>query len=215
MLKNITYLFALFIVMQMISSCASTETTSFSDPDFLGINYSKICIYADFKDLKEKQKMEDEFVKNYSKQGIYAIAGYKVFPPTREWDEEQIQQVLMNQGIGGYLLISLLDKKIDETYTPGKTVTETKGITEKKGNKSVYRETTVTKQDEGSTTKNYFSSFEAKLIDVKSRKNAWMATSTSTSGEWGNSGFDLIFESYSGDIVDKMIQDRKIIPNKK
>jgi hypothetical protein len=121
---------------------------------------------------------------------------------------------LINQGIDGYLLVVVLEKKVDEKYTPGNSVTEKKSETEQKGNKSVYRETTVTKLSDGSTSKNYFSSFEAKLIDVKSKKNSWIATSTSESGEWGNSGFDLIFESYATDIVDKMIQDGKIIPKK-
>lgn len=187
--------------------CATTNTTSFTDPNFKNKSFQKLCISADFSDLQYKQKLENELRSYFSKAGINVVTGTQVFPPTREWSEEAMQNSLQENSVDGFLLIVWKDKHITETYRPGQTVTETKGEVKKKNGKDVYTERTVTSQNTGSIEKNFQSFFEAKLIDVSSRNTAWIATSTSESGEWFGSDFNLIMESYAEDIFENLKKD--------
>jgi hypothetical protein len=205
-------LFTGFLVFSALifSSCATTETTSFVDPAFRGKQFSKICVLADVSDLKYKQKLEREFMKNLAEKNVNVTIGSQLFPPTREWSQEQMQEILLKEGIDGYLLVTWKDKGVQETYHPGQAVSETKGEVKKKDGKDVYTERTVTTQTNGSVDKEFRSYFEAKLIDVLTKNNAWIATSYSSSGEWMGSDFDLIMESYSSDIVEKLKNDGMI-----
>lgn len=200
------FLFVL-LVSAFISSCATTETTTFTDPAFRGKQFGKICVLADISDLKYKQKLEKEMAKELASKGVKAATGTQLFPPTREWSEEQMKETLVNENIEGYLLIAWKDKQVQEIYKPGQSVSETKGEVKKKNGKDVYTERTVTSQQDGSVEKEYRSFFEAKLIDVRSNANAWIATSSSESGEWFGSDFDLIMESYAKDIVENLKKD--------
>lgn len=207
-MKRTMYFFLLAaVIATLFAGCASTETTTFTDPEFRGKQFSSICVLAEVSDLKYKQKIEKEMAKLLSEKGISARSGSQLFPPTREWSEEQMQEVLMNEKIEGYLLISWKDKHVQETYKPGNTVTETKGEVKKQGGKDVYRERSVTSQTGGSVEKEFRSYFEAKLFDVRTKATAWIATSHSQSGEWFGSDFDLIIESYTEDLVNNLKKD--------
>jgi len=198
-----------FVVFAAIlfASCATTETTTFTDPAFRGKQFSKICVLADISDLKYKQKLEKELASNLAKKGVMVSTGSMLFPPTRQWSEEQMQEVLEKEGIEGYLLVAWKDKQVQETYKPGNSISETKGEVKKRNGKDVYTERTVTSQTSGSVEKEFKSYFEAKLIDVMSKNTAWIATSYSQSGEWFGSDFDLIMESYAEDISEKLKYD--------
>lgn len=207
MSNNILKLLFLLALVNFFISCASTETTTFTDPSFRGKQYGKICVLADISDLKYKQKLEKEVVKNLAGAGTQFILGSAIFPPTREWSEDQMHEVLTNENVDGYLLITWKDKQVQETFRPGSTVSETKGEVKKERGKDVYRERTVTTQTGGSVEREFLSYFEAKLIDVNTKGTAWIATSYSQSGEWFGSDYDLIMESYSKDIVENLIKD--------
>ncbi len=207
MKKIIIILSIAFVLSILISSCVSTETTSFVDPSFKGKKFQKICVLADFNDLKYKQKLEREFLEIFKDNNINAVSGTQLFPPTREWTQEQMQDILVKDAVDGYLLVSWKDKNIHDTYKPGQAITETKGEVKKKDGKDVYTEKTVTSHTSGTVEREFKSFFEAKLIDINSKNNAWIATSYSSSGEWFGSDYDLIMESYAKDIVKKLKED--------
>jgi hypothetical protein len=199
----------IFVVISavFVTSCATTETTTFTDPAFRGKQFGKICILADISDLKYKQKLEKEMAKQLSNEGVNVTTGTQLFPPTREWSEQLMQDALANEKVEGYLLVTWTDKQVQETYKPGQSVTETKGEVKKKNGKDIYTERTVTTQESGSVEKEFRSFFEAKLIDVPTKATAWIATSSSVSGEWFGSDFDLIMESYAEDIAENLKKD--------
>ncbi|MBX3042540.1 MAG: hypothetical protein KIT33_00435 [Candidatus Kapabacteria bacterium] len=207
-MNRVLFAIGMFILATLfLSSCATTETTTFVDPAFRGKQYSKICVLADISDLKYKQKLEKEMATHLTKEGVTVYTGSQLFPPTREWSEDQMQETLVNQNIEGYLLIVWKDKNVQETFKPGSSVSETKGEVKKKDGKDVYTERTVTTQTGGSVDREFRSYFEAKLFDVRSKANAWIATSYSSSGEWFGSDFDLIMESYAKDIAKNLKKD--------
>ncbi len=206
-MKIVIRLCLALVLAVIISSCASTETTTFTDPAFRGRQFSNVCVVADISDLKYKQKLEREMGMELSARGISVRTGSMLFPPTRDWSEEQMQEILLKEGIDGYLLIEWKDKQVQETYKPGQAVTETKGEVKKRNGRDIYTERTVTTQGSGTVEREYRSYFEAKLIDVNTKGTAWIATSYSSSGEWFGSDYDLIMESYAEDIAEKLRND--------
>jgi hypothetical protein len=199
---------AIALIAVILSGCATTETTSYRDPEFVGKQYDKICVFADIDDLKYRQMVEDEMVKDFRETGIYAVQGAMLFPPTRQWSDEDIHKVLVEKNLDGYLLIAWTDKHVDQVYKPGELVTETKKVKDKnKKGKEVTNEKSVTYQTPGHTENTYYSAFETKLIDVKTSKTAWMAHSKSESGESFSEDFKPIIDSYSDDIVETLGKD--------
>ena len=212
-MKKNYFLLLLFgiIAAVALNSCASTETTSFSDPDFRGKKYDNICVYAETSDLEWKDYIEKEMVNCLKDEGINAIQGSFLFPPTREWNDGQIEQTLRDKGLDGYILITIESQKVDEKYVPGEVVTEKKGETKKKKDSSeVYVETTTTKVKEGRVEKEYHTVFNTKLVDVASSRIAWTATSKSNSGEIFGKGFMPIFDSYASNITETLKEDGHI-----
>ncbi|MFP4527788.1 MAG: hypothetical protein ACLFQX_04495 [Candidatus Kapaibacterium sp.] len=196
------------LIVVILAGCASTETTSFRDPEFIGKQYDKICVYADITDLKYRLLIENEMVKEFREAGVNAVRGYDLFPPTREWSDDDIHRALVDKSIEGYLLIAWTDRNVEQVYKPGDLVTETKKVKDKdKKGKEVTKEKSVTYQTPGHTENKYYSAFETKLIDVKTSKVAWIATSQSESGESFSGDFRPIIDSYSDDIVETLGKD--------
>lgn len=189
----------------LLSSCASTKTTSYTDPDFTGKKYSKVCVYADVEDLESKQILERNIAESLQKQGIEAIKGADLFPPTRDWSDDQIQSKLLEKNADAYLLVKITDKSVKEEFHPGTSTSTTTGEVKKVKGKEIYKETTTTTNN-SSTSRQFFSSFKTTLIDVKTNRIAWTATSQSESGEGFSSGFELIYESLANDLVEELTQ---------
>jgi hypothetical protein len=199
-----------FSLGAILNSCVTTKTTSYSDPDFKGVKFTKLCIYADVQDLESRKKMESSVTEKLREAGILAYSGTDMFPPTRDWSDDAIRSELQKQNIDGYLLLQWLDSQVSERVNPGETRSETVQEKEKRGGKVVTVEKTKTYQTDPSVERTFYSQFKAELIDVKSSKTAWVATSNSESGEFLGDAFDLIFDSYAKDIVEKLAKDGHI-----
>jgi hypothetical protein len=204
----------LFAAISLLSSCASVDTQSYVDPDFRNHKFTKICVMVNEQDLRNREYIEKEFVKEFADQGINADMSVKMMPPTREWTDEMIHTFLEKNGFDGLLIIDPTGQDVEEIYNPGELITETKGVEKKKsGGKKVYKETTTTTST-ASTSKKYHASFSASLFDIKTNKKAWVATSTSESDEGWSQNFDMIFDAYASDIVEKLGQDGMIAVKK-
>lgn len=194
----------------ILNSCVTTNTTSFTDPEFKGEQYDKIVVYADIPDLESRKKMESKITMKLREAGLDAYNGTDMFPPTREWSDESIQAELIRQQINGYLLLQWTDSQVSEEFSPGESHTETYEETEKRGGKLVKVQKTKSYNTGPSVEKKFHSSFRAELIDVESLKTAWVATSNSESDEFLGNEFDMIFDSYAKDIVKKLTEDGHI-----
>lgn len=187
-----------------LASCASTETRGISDPDFVGKQYQKIVIYATVPDLKSRQDLENLVVTEMMKRGITAYMGTNLFPPTREWSEDEMQKAMVDKGFDGFLKIDLVNQDVKETVDNATSTTTTTGEQSKtRDGKTKYKETSTTTTN-ANVTKTFFSSFQTDLIDVKTNRKAWTATSNSQSGQGFSDDFSLIFESYAEDIVEHL-----------
>lgn len=160
-----------FAFVAILASCASTKTTSFTDPDFINKKFSKICVVVDIGDLNVKKELESTIMSELKDNNIEVFSGSDMFPPTRNWTDDQIKFNLNKNEIDGYLNVKIVEKTIDDRFT-----------------------------DVGVQRK-YFSNFKTELIDVESDKIAYTASSSSQSDEGFSGDFTLIFNSFAEDII--------------
>lgn len=193
-----------FAFALILTSCATTNTTSFTDPDFIGKRFYNICIYANVDDYQQKVELENEMTKVFSEKGVSVLQGSQLFPPTRKWTDEEIQKSLKDRNVDGYLLIQITNQFVKEEVGPATTTTSTKGeAKEQKGGKTTYKEVSTTTTSQA-VSKQFYSQFKTDLIDVKSNRVAWSATSLSNSGENFSQDYSWIYESYSEDILKEL-----------
>lgn len=197
--KLINNLFILGIMLFVIS-CATTNTTSFTDPDFMGKKYSKICVVVEVGDFATKKELEKKICSELKNLRVETVIGSDLFPPTRNWTDEQIKNQLTKMEIDGYLNVQVLNQSIDDRVLGTTTVTETVGQESNTGNKGRYIQRTIANTTANSD-RNYLSSFKTQLIDVTSDRVAYAATSNSQSGETFSGDFSLIFSSFAEDIA--------------
>ena len=207
MIKNYKIITLGLVVAFLLGSCAFTETTSFSDPDFMGKQYKKFCVNSTISDFDDKKHIENNVVKYLRQQGYEAMPGYKLFPPTRDWDDKTIESTLREKGYDAYLLVSISDKHVEVEKSAPEVVTETKGKTTKTKRGEVYKETTKTTVKDGDEERKLFANFKTDMIDVKTSRVAWTATSKS---EGMNDDFETVAGSFAEDIVNSLAKDGHI-----
>jgi hypothetical protein len=206
-MKTIKMLFILLAAsIILLQSCASVDTQSYVDPDFRNAKFQKICVLVDDQDLRNRDYIEGQFVEEFKEVGIMAEKAIRVMPPTREWTDENVHKFLVQNRFDGLLVIGVTGQDVEQIYNPGAIVTTTKGKETKKKGKTEYEETSTTKNT-STTSRKYHASFTANLFDVKTNKKAWVSTSTSEADETFSQNFDLIFDTYASNIVERLGED--------
>lgn len=198
--EKLTNNLLLLLIMVLVASCATTKTTSFTDPDFMGKKFSKICVVVEVGDFATKKELESKIRSELKDVNVEAVIGSDLFPPTRNWTDEQIKFQLNKMEIDGYLNVQILSQAVDDRLLGTSTFTETVGQETNVGKKAKYIERTISNTT-ANTDRNYLSSFKTQLIDVTSDRVAYAATSNSQSGETFSGDFSLIFSSFAEDIT--------------
>lgn len=194
----------LFVFALILQSCVSIDTTSYSDPDFMGKQYNKLCVYSVDQNLNKRKLIENIFVKELKENGIDALEGSNLFPPTREWQETDFQSQLTKFGYDGFLKIEIVDENIKERVTPQvHTDTKTTTVKKKDGKDATITETNSYVTNDVDVYMN--NQFQADLIDVATNKIAWKGYS-STSAQLNMIGIDIdaIVEKFAESVIEEL-----------
>jgi hypothetical protein len=196
MKKTILVLLGVFV----LSACfpSSFRTLTFPDPAFTGKQYEKFCVAAFISDDAFLRKQyEVSFAKEFTEEGLIAESSLNLFPPTRDWSDEQIHNKLNDYGFDAYLLITTRDGYTETEYIPAQKTVETKKVTEtkqedstKKSSTEVFTHETVIKEMPAQINEYYYVIVEIKLIDVKTSQTAWVCYIKS------NTGKGILYESF-------------------
>lgn len=188
------------IGLMILSACfpGSFRTLTFPDPAYQGKKYGKFCMAAFISDDKFLRKQyEESFAKEFADVGLIAASSISIFPPTREWTEEDIHKDLNKNGFDAYLLITTSDGYTETEYIPAQKTIETKKVSEtkqedstKKSSTEVFTHETVIKETPAYINEYYYVIVEIKLIDVKTSETAWVCYIKS------NTGKGLLYESF-------------------
>ena len=194
-MKKIKLLELIVIILIIITGCATTSISYFSNLDIKISSFKKIMVFAPFQDIGWRKIAESNFVKEFSTQGKNAVSCIEVISPVEEYTDEEIISILHRNAIDSVLIISLIDAHSEKVYIPQKTTTHYRSYIQ---GSNVYSEP-YTQTSGGYSLSFPKASFEINIIDVKSGKIAMKATANSKGNEF--SDMKTIFKSLAKKIV--------------
>jgi hypothetical protein len=147
---------------------AGTTISGFVDPDFRDAVYSRLLIRGNLFNIQSCDSLETGLAKKLSNDVTFAIQNLHVFPPTREFDGDAQLRALSDLRIDGILEFTWINSG-----------TEKKSLNQH-------------------TFEKPYMSIDVKLIDMKTRKTAWVAKAFSS----GNihADFGQLIESFVAEL---------------
>ncbi|MDR3625561.1 MAG: hypothetical protein P4L45_01935 [Ignavibacteriaceae bacterium] len=200
-MKNILLSSFLLGMFFLFTGCASTSITSFTDPDYRAVQFKNILTVANTNKLSDRLSLENRIVEVMATNGIKAIPSYSIFPPTREFTDNQKKDLMLDNKIDGCLIINFGEQGVQEISIP---ITGSTSQTKITGNSI----TTSTQYIGGQTFNKPYAEFELKLYDVSNGKMAWTANSFTGGNAYAN--FNTVYSSFCNRIVDRLSQDNLI-----
>lgn len=192
------------VILVILSGCAITRITSIRDPEFASVSYQKILVVAPFYDIELRQNTEKAFQEEFSQRGINVLTAMQILPPTRNYSDAELEELLDRYEIDAILVVALADYWESKTYVPESSTTKGKVSVSPFGNSLYYNSAT-------SKSGGYYISkpkvkFECRLFDVKTGKVSWMA-STVTSGN-AFARYTTLVNSLATTTIQKLIDEQ-------
>lgn len=204
---------SLLFITSIFYGCASTNLTSFVDPEAKDNQYKSILIYFPSSELDEQMEGEEIIQEIFLENGIKADVSTSVFLPTREYNENEILENLKKNNIDAVLLVEFVDSWTDESYVPQSSTTKTKGEVNVYGNTAKYKENSKTYSYGGYYLKKPRIKFVSKLIDVNEDMIAWIGSSLTKGNAYA--GFGTLIGSLGNNIVEDLIENKLVKSNNK
>ncbi len=204
----------LFLVISLIflNNCASTNLTSFKDPDYLTADFKRILILVNSNDLEKRLKLEIAMVQAFEGTGIYALEGFNLFPPTRNLTDEEKVTLLIENRIDAFISVLVGESGVEEVYIPPtSSSTKTKGNVSVLGNRATYEEKSKTTYQGGYTLNKPWAEFETRLYDVSNGRMVWISASFTGGNAFAN--FNTVINSFSQEVVNRLENEELILTN--
>jgi len=206
-------LIASFCLLAACAQTTNTKSTSFFDPAYQGQNFTSIIVSAEGMGLSERHAIEGEAVNALRAQGIRAMAGGTLFPPTREYSNDAKRRMANETGYEAVLTIENISKDIHHDFVESAPF-EPRGSVY--GGSGYYgsgvgvglgfplgRSGTVYREPEAT--------YKASLHKLPSYQNLWIAE-FSTRGPDGMDWFD-VGKNFADYLFRKMASDGLIQPS--
>ena len=192
-------LLILLISFLLFVSCATTKISSFKNPDIDFSNYQKMLILGNSRDIDFRKTIETDLVTAFTEQSIGAVSSIELISPVKEYTDEEIQKILSENNIDGYLSVAVVTALEESDYVPQTSYTNYR---------SQYVNGQLISTPYTSTYGGYsFSypkaSFEIILTDIKTGQIAFKATANSEGDEF--SDMKTISKSLAKKIVEEYI----------
>jgi hypothetical protein len=114
-------LFLIIILVLLIIGCATTEVASIKNPLYENIKYDKVLILTYFDDIDYRQEAENCFVIILKESGIKAVRSIDLFPPYKNYTNDEFDQIILDHKIEGIFSIVLKDTSTTTDYYGGTT----------------------------------------------------------------------------------------------
>jgi hypothetical protein len=148
----------------------STKHESFTDPDFVGYQPSKVVLVINIQNLDIRDAIENRLSKELSRRGVEVLDERDLFPPTRQWDPEARKRILEQHGVTSVIVFDVGDSS--HTVSQIGSNTYSSATAYGYGNSATATGTSTTVPI---VSANSESSFSAVLLDVSSGRIAWTA----------------------------------------
>ena len=131
-MKNLVHLSTCLFICSLLASCSSARlTSSWTNENYTPQKYNKIMVFAIASQTSNRAAVEGAVTDELNKHGINAVSSLSMFPKSQhatgeQFDRlsrEELAELLSENKVDGLLLLSLLDKKVEEVYVEGHTTT--------------------------------------------------------------------------------------------
>lgn len=192
-------LLILLISFLLFVSCATTKISSFKNPDIDFSNYQRMLILGNSRDIDFRKTIETDLVTAFTEQSIGAVSSIELISPVKEYTDEEIQKILSENNIDGYLSVAVVTALEESVYVPQTSYTNYR---------SQYVNGQLISTPYTSTYGGYSvsypkASFEIILTDIKTGQIAFKATANSEGDEF--SDMKTISKSLAKKIVEEYI----------
>ncbi len=192
-LKKMLGIMMLLILVIGITGCTNSSIDSMVDPELVNIKYDRLLVFSPFEDFKLRKNVEDNIAEHLETE---VFKSYELFPPTREYSQNDMQKKLKELGISGLLTIVVTGADYNSSYY----------TTSKQGNTTVYGNSLYYTETGGQTYKydKPIVSLEAKILDINYGIFSWISSVESS----GGAVFDLMdMVSVSGETINKQLKE--------
>jgi len=172
----------LFFVPFFLIGCASTNISSFRNPDIDFSNYKKIMVYGNSRDIDFRKTLEADLVNAFTEKNITAVSSIDLISPIKEYSSEEIQNIFIENNIDGYLSVAVVSATEESAYVPQRSHTNYR---------SQYVNGKLTSVPYTTTSGGYSvsypkASFDIILTDIKTGQVAFKATANSEGDEFSD-----------------------------
>lgn len=173
-----------FVIISLLSALIaapshalrSIKHQSFTDPDYVGFKPAKVVLMVVAMDFEIRDTIQTHMIKALSKKKVEVFLYQDLFPPTREWTEEEIKQAYAEQGVSAGILVAA-GASSSETMQVGShsfSRGSTYGNVQSNGDNATFSASnSASTQTYGIFKKNSRASFSAVLTDLKTNRIAW------------------------------------------
>lgn len=195
MKKFFIFIFSLLLFV----SCATTDISSFKNPEINFAEYKKILVFGNSRDIDFRKTLENDLVLAFAEKQINAVSSIELISPVKEYSSEELKQIFTNNKIDGYLSVAVVTVSEESIYVPQTTSTQYRSQYVNGQLISVPYTTTS-----GGYSLSYpKASFEIILTDITTGDIAFKATANSEGDEFSN--MKTISKSLSKTIVEEYI----------
>jgi hypothetical protein len=106
------------LVSFLMVGCATTEITTFKDPEYSSNKYESIYIVTSGLNLADRDLTEAKVCEEFANIELTCIRDLEVFLPTRSYTEEEKEAVLRALNVDATLGIYLTANYSNQTYVP-------------------------------------------------------------------------------------------------
>ncbi|ANO50685.1 hypothetical protein [Woeseia oceani] len=103
----------LIIAVVLAAGCASTELSSYIDPEYVDRSFNSVVVWSDWPEIEGREILETilaEEIRAVTQASV--VRSIDVAPPTRQFSSDEIVAVFLGQGINGAITIQLSDSQV-------------------------------------------------------------------------------------------------------
>ncbi len=183
----------------ILLSCVTTKISSFTDPNTHLSDYKTILVLGNLSDIELRKTLESDLVQEFAAKGIKAISYVNIISPLRNYSEDDLSQIYLENGIDAILSVALIDTTEQTMIIPQQTHVNYRSQYIDGQFISVPYTTTTG----GYSVSSMNASFEIIIIDTKTRELVLRATANTEGDEFYN--MKLISKSLSKKIVEEFL----------
>ncbi len=186
------------LILTVSASCIATTVKGFTDREYADYRVRKVVIRVPNVNFAFGALLEGSFIKEFRNKGIIAESFLDMFPPTREWTNEQVASELIQKDFDSIMYVTLIGSDTN-SQTIGFI---NSGSAHAYGNTASFSAVSVpvSRHDRYTSTR-------ARLYEVKSARVIWVGDSSTHAGGLAFMADETQTESIAAEVV-KSLQER-------